>query len=69
MTTESLERVHRYRQRKREGVRLVTLEINPAVIDELVRLRFLGEEQRQDSGAIGAAVAGLLSHVLQGISR
>jgi hypothetical protein len=55
-TSPSAERMRRYRQRRRDGVRLLTVELVEAEIDELVTRNLLKEEERDDHCAILLAV-------------
>ena len=53
-------RSKRYRERKREGVVVAPVEVEPEVLDALTFCLFLDEADRHDRAAIGAAVEELL---------
>jgi hypothetical protein len=55
------ERMRLYRERRREGVRLVRV---PLQVDDLVQLGLLKQDERQNEKALRAAVLSLLHHVL-----
>jgi hypothetical protein len=46
------ERMRRHRQRRRDGMRCLQLEIRDTEIDELIRRKLLKEETRNDKQAI-----------------
>jgi SOS response regulatory protein OraA/RecX len=50
------ERMRRYRQRRRDGVRVLSVELVETEIDELVAHNLLKEEERDDHCAIMLAV-------------
>jgi hypothetical protein len=51
-TSPAAERMRRYRQRRREGVRVLSVELVEADIDQLVARNLLKEEERDDHFAI-----------------
>jgi hypothetical protein len=51
-TTPGAERMRRHRQRRRDGMRCLQLEIRDTEIDELIRRKLLKEETRDDKQAI-----------------
>ncbi len=53
-------RSKRYRERKREGVVVAPVEVEPEVLDALTFCLFLDKADRHDRAAIGAAVEELL---------
>ena len=54
-------RSKRYRERKREGVVVAPVEVEPEVLDALTFCLFLDEADRHDRAAVGAAVEELLA--------
>jgi hypothetical protein len=46
------ERMRRHRQRRRDGMRCLPLEIRDTEVDELIRRKMLKEETRNDKQAI-----------------
>jgi hypothetical protein len=53
-------RDRRYRQRPQRGERLALVPYDGAVLDMLIRLRWLSEVDAGDKGKVGAAIAALL---------
>ena len=51
-TTAGAERMRRHRQRRRDGMRCLQLEIRETEIDELIRKKLLKEDTRNDKQAI-----------------
>jgi hypothetical protein len=51
-TSPGAERMRRHRQRRRDGMRCLQLEIRDTEIDELIRRRLLKEETRNDKQSI-----------------
>jgi hypothetical protein len=60
------ERVRIHRQRRREGLRCVTLEIRDGEVDALVRRQLLEPERRSDPSAIVDALYVFLDRALDG---
>jgi hypothetical protein len=60
------ERVRIHRQRRREGLRCVTLEIRDSEINALVRRQLLKPESCSDLNAIVAALYVFLARALDG---
>jgi hypothetical protein len=58
------ERMRRYRERKHDGRRCVTLEILESEIDALVRKGLLGPETRNDPIEIAGAIYKLFEETL-----
>ena len=56
-----------YRKRRREGMRYVRIPLRVTDIDSLIQVGRLGEDQRHDAEAIGAAVLGLFEMALEEI--
>jgi hypothetical protein len=50
--SHSAERMRRHRQRRRDGMRCLQLEIRDTEIDELIRRKWLKEETRNDKQSI-----------------
>ena len=46
------ERMRRHRERRRDGLRCLTIELRETEIDALVRMRLLEKERRNDANAI-----------------
>jgi hypothetical protein len=51
-TNPGAERMRRHRQRRRDGMRCLQLEIRDTEIDELIQRKLLKEETRNDKQAI-----------------
>jgi hypothetical protein len=51
-TSPGAERMRRHRQRRRDGMRCIQLEIRETEIEELIRRKLLKEETRNDKQAI-----------------
>ena len=60
-------RMRQYRKRRRTGVRRITLELEAADIDGLVRTKFLRQEQRGDPEMLQAVVLGLVYDAAAGL--
>jgi hypothetical protein len=60
------ERMRRHRQRGRDGLRCLRIELRKTEIDELVRRKFLAPETRNDRSAILRAFYYFLDHALAG---
>jgi hypothetical protein len=58
------ERMRLYRRRRREGVRPVTVEIPPMLIEALVKRRYLKPQDRGDLSELQFAVRAFLSDQL-----
>jgi hypothetical protein len=58
------ERMRRHRQRLRDGLRCMTVEIRATEVDALVRQGLLKQETRNDLRAIRAALYGFLDSTL-----
>jgi hypothetical protein len=56
--------MRRHRQRRRDGMRCVQVEIRDTEIDELIRRKLLKEETRNDNEAIVGAIYELLEDSL-----
>jgi hypothetical protein len=59
------ERMRLYRERRRQGVRLVRVPLRVTNIDDLVQLGLLKQDERQNEEALRAAVLGLLHQALE----
>jgi hypothetical protein len=62
--TPVAERMRRFRQRRKEGMRCVKLLLRITEIDGLIRLGYLMQELRNDPGAIQVAAETLISDAL-----
>jgi hypothetical protein len=60
----SVERTRRHRERRRQGTRCVTVDINQGECDALVVRGYLSEEERDDGAAIKKAIEGVLSDLV-----
>ncbi len=58
--TTSAERMQRYRWRHQRGLRVVTLEVGPMIVDALVRQGWLSAADAQDRQALAAALMALI---------
>jgi len=59
------ERMRRHRERRRKGLRCLTVQLRETEVDALIRLGFLSSGQRDDRRAIVKAVHGLLDKVFR----
>jgi DNA-binding IclR family transcriptional regulator len=57
-------RMRLYRQRRRQGVRCVSIPLHVTEVHDLVGLGILKAEQRDDPEAVGAAVVRLIRQAL-----
>ena len=64
MSSLAAERMRRHRQRQRNGLRCLTIEIHEAEIDVLVQTGFLKPETRSDSYAVTEALYDYLYHTM-----
>ena len=64
MTSLAAERMRRHRQRRRDGLRCLTIELHEAEVDLLVQEEFLKTEMRNDSSAIIEALYDYLYHTM-----
>jgi hypothetical protein len=60
----SEERMRRHRQRRRDGLRCLIIELREMEIDVLIRKGLLGPETRNDTSAIIDALYAHLDHTL-----
>jgi hypothetical protein len=58
------ERMRRSRERRRKGLRFLTIEIREAEIDQLIRRKRLAAEDRENSDALRRALYEYLDHTL-----
>jgi hypothetical protein len=58
------ERMRRSRERRRKGLRFLTIEIREAEIDQLIRRKRLAAEDRENPGALRRALYEYLDHTL-----
>jgi hypothetical protein len=63
-TNPGAERMRRHRQRRRDGMRCLQLEIRDTEIDELIRRKLLKEEARNNKQAIIDALYEFLEEAL-----
>jgi hypothetical protein len=63
-TTPGAERMRRHRQRRRDGMRCLQLEIRDTELDELIRRKMLKEETRNDKQSIIDALYEFLEDTL-----
>jgi hypothetical protein len=57
-------RMRRHRERRRDGLRCVTIELRETEIAALIRKRFLSENARDDLRAVKTAFYGFLDRTL-----
>jgi hypothetical protein len=62
--TAAAERMRRHRQRRRDGLRCLVIELRETEIDALIRKRLLKPETRNDTSAIIDALYAHLDHTL-----
>jgi hypothetical protein len=62
--SSTAERMRAYRQRRRDGLRCVTIELRQTEIDALTRNGFLKADARNDPYAIETALYEFLEHTL-----
>lgn len=67
--TPAAERMARLRQRRRKGLRSITVAIRETEIDALIARGLLASEMRESSGAIAYAVGLLLDVVFRSPRR
>jgi hypothetical protein len=58
------ERMRRSRERRRKGLRFLTIEIREAEIDQLIRRKRLAAEDRDNPDALRRALYEYLDHTL-----
>ena len=63
--TPAAERMRRHRQRRREGMRCLWIELHETELDALVGMGLLEPESRQDEDAIADALYGHLERTLE----
>jgi hypothetical protein len=61
--------MRRHRQRRREGLRSLSIELRETEIDALIRAGLLEEQSRDDSNAVVGALYGLLDRVFDSMTR
>ena len=66
--TPAAERMRRYRERRREGMRCVWVELHETEIDALVQRGLLKEETRNDQNAIADALYDHLERTLDPVA-
>jgi hypothetical protein len=57
--TRQAERTRRYRPRQKDGIAVATITYTTAVVDMLVRLRWLSEADASDRRKIAAAISAM----------
>jgi hypothetical protein len=62
--TPAAERMRRHRDRRRSGMRCVTIRLTDAEIDGLVAGGYLGADERDDKSVVQAAVEAFISDEL-----
>ncbi len=62
--TAAAERMRRHRQRRRDGLRCLIIELRETEIKSLVRQGLLSRERRDDSEAVSEALYELLDRTL-----
>jgi hypothetical protein len=66
--TAAAERMRRHRQRQRDGLRCLTIELRETEIDALIVKGLLKRETRNDPNAISQALYDFLDHTLGKLS-
>ena len=64
MPASVTERMRVYRQRRREGIRLVRIPLHVTNIEDLIQFGLLKQDERQDEESLRAAVLLLLREAL-----
>ena len=59
----STSRMKRHRERRRQGTRCVTVDVNQSEVDALVVRGYLSEEERDNGSAIKKAIEGVISDI------
>ena len=59
----SAARTRRHRERRRQGTRCVTVDVNPNELDALVVRGYLAEEERDTGAALKKAIEAVLSDI------
>jgi hypothetical protein len=62
-------RMRRHRQRRRDGLRSLQIELRETEIDALIRARLLEKENRDDPNAVISALYGLFDRVFSRMTR
>jgi hypothetical protein len=62
-------RMRRHRQRRREGLRLLRIELFEEEVDALIRAGLLEPQRRNDSNAVICALYGLFDRVFSRMTR
>jgi hypothetical protein len=62
--SRAAERMRRHRERRRDGLRCVMVELRETEIDELIRRKLLKSETRNDAWAIKSAIYAIFDDVL-----
>jgi hypothetical protein len=62
--TAAAERMRRHRQRRRDGLRCLIIELRETEIDALIRNGLLQPENRHDYGSVQSALYAFLDHAL-----
>jgi hypothetical protein len=65
--TAAAERMRRHRQRRRDGLRCLTIELRETEIDALIRKGLLASENRHDCDSVQSAFYAFLDRALGGI--
>ncbi len=61
------ERMRRHRERRRNGLRSLTVELRDSEVNELIKRGYLAPESRADKDAIRTALYWFLDHDLRGM--
>ena len=64
--SSAAERMRRHRQRRRQGYRVLPIEIHDQLVDELVRRRYLAPDHRNELPAVQKGFYRLLRALLNG---
>ena len=64
-SSPAAERMRLHRKRRREGMRYVQIPLHKSEVEDLIRLRLLQREQREDAQALQAAVLTIVYQALE----
>jgi hypothetical protein len=65
-SSPAAQRMRLYRERRRQQLRYIPIQLHVTEIDALIRMRLLKEEERQDVDALRAAVLTLVYRAVEG---
>lgn len=68
LPSPAAERMRRHRQRRRDGLRCIMIELRETEIETLISKGLLAQEVRHDYGAVQAALDAFLDSSLGGVA-